>query len=366
MVIYPGNIKEWIKYHNLTIESNGKYTNIYIDNPLNELFYDNITFKYMDGFSPNLNKFLHIGHISNFVLAKSIKCLKICDKTVSIYGDTLLGISKKDSLKDLKKYQNIFNYIPDIEYFASEMKYNGSLLKDGKDEYIGTKIFEYGDDKIVGIKSDNSTSYFYQDMSLAEKLNDTTLYLTGSEQDNHFKLLSKFYPKITHIGLGLVKIDGKKMSSSDGNVIFLKDFIDKLYKIFNNYNLVYNVISGYILKSDPMCDKNITISSIDNPKNSPGLYLSYTMARLKSAGCKASYNNMFKSKYLEHAYMKSKINIKPNILFNQLIEHCKDINILYQKKIIKDNFENKKMFEDMLDDLMYGMKLLGLFEIDIV
>lgn len=271
MVIYPGNIKEWIKYHSLTTENNGKYTNIFTDKPLNELFYDNITFKYMDGFSPNLNKFLHIGHLSNLVLAKSIKSLGVCEKVISIYGDTLKGISKEESLSKLKEYHKLFKYKPEIEYFASEVEYAGDKLKDGLDDYEGTKIFEFEDEKIVGIKSDGSTSYFYQDMALAEKLNDYTLYLTGSEQNNHFNLLSKFYPKVKHIGLGLVKIDGKKMLSSEGNVVFAQDFIDQLFDIFKDYNLVYNVIAGFILKNTPENDKNITIKSIDNPKNSPGL-----------------------------------------------------------------------------------------------
>ena len=48
MVIYPGNIKEWIDYHNLETESIGKYTNIYVNKDLSELFNNNITYKYMD------------------------------------------------------------------------------------------------------------------------------------------------------------------------------------------------------------------------------------------------------------------------------------------------------------------------------
>ena len=364
MVIYPGNIKDWIDYHTLETESIGKYTNIYIDKDLDTLFESKPNFKYMDGFSPNLNKYLHIGHLSNMILAKSIKSLGICEKIISIYGDTLSGISKEDSLSKLKEFQKTFDYEPELEFFASEVKYEGDKLKDGVGEYEGTKIFQFEDEKIVGIKSDGSSSYFYQDMALADKLNDKTLYLTGNEQNNHFNLLSKFYPNVNHIGLGLVKIDGKKMSSSLGNVVFAQDFIDELFNSFNDSKLVYNVIAGFILKNTPENDKNITLSSIDNPKNSPGLYLSYTMASLKSAGCEIENINKFSSKYLEHSYLKSKFTIKPNVLFNELVEHCKEINSLYQKHMIKGNEENKKMFENKLNDLALGLKLLGLFEID--
>ncbi len=361
METYPGNIKEWIEFHDLEIEVNKNYTNIYSSKSPKDLFIEPLTYKYMDGFSPNLNKYLHIGHLSNMILAKSIKSLGICEETVSIYGDTLDGVSKEDSLNKLKEYQEQFNYKPDIEYMASNVKYNGDLLIDGEDKYEGTKIFKHCDDKIVGIKSDGSSSYFYQDMSLASMLNDTTLYLTGNEQVNHFELLKKFYPNIKHIGLGLVKVDGKKMSSSTGNVIFANEFIEELSAKFDNIELIYNVIAGLILKNTTHSDKNIKLDTIDNPKNSPGLYLSYTMARLLSAGCEITDNESFTSDKLNFYYLKSKNNIAPNILFNEIVEHCKEINTLYSTHKIVGNIENKKMFDDKLSDLSLGFKLLGLF-----
>jgi arginyl-tRNA synthetase len=363
MVIYPCNIKEWIKFHDLEIEVNKNYTNIYSTKSPKDLFIEPLTYKYMDGFSPNLNKYLHIGHLSNMILAKSIKSLGICEKTVSIYGDTLDGVSKEDSLNKLKEYQELFNYKPNIEYMASKVKYDGNLLIDGEDKYEGTKIFKYYDDKVVGIKSDGSTSYFYQDMALASKLNDSTLYLTGNEQVNHFELLKKFYPNIKHIGLGLVKVGGSKMSSSIGNVILASDFIEELSKKFDNIELIYNVIAGFILKNTTHSDKNITLDTIDNPKNSPGLYLSYTMARLLSAGCEILNNDKFISDKLNFYYMKSKNNIAPNILFNEIVEHCKEINTLYSTHKIVGNEDNKKMFNEKLSDLSLGFKLLGLFNI---
>lgn len=361
-------INEWISYHNLTTfdSGDGNYINIYTDDTIiSDLFIEPNTYKYMDGFSPNLNKFLHIGHMSNLVLAKSLKCIGVCEKTVSIYGDTLPGnVTKSEAINKLKEYQTSFEYIPNVEYMASNMKYSGDKLIDGVGNYTETKIFEYGDDKNVGIKSDGSTSYLYQDMALAEMLNDSTLYLTGQEQNNHFNFLKNFYPHINHIGLGLVKVDGKKMSSSVGNVIYLDDFIKQLQVKFNDDKLIFNVIAGFILKNNPESDKNIDLKSIDNPKNSPGLYLSYTMARLLSAGCEIKYIDKFNSKHLEFAEYKSKVNVKPSLLFNELIEHCKEINVLYGEHIIKDNPTNKVMFDEKLADLSLGFKLMGLFNID--
>ena len=104
-------INDWINFHQLKTEDDTNYINIYIgDFPLSYLFTQPLTYKYMDGFSPNLNKYLHIGHMSNLVLAKAIKSLNICEKTVSIYGDTLQGnVTKSDAINMLKIFQSNFN-----------------------------------------------------------------------------------------------------------------------------------------------------------------------------------------------------------------------------------------------------------------
>ena len=362
-------VKDWIKENDFHSFQSGQYTNIVIppETDLSEIFLEAKQFEWLDGFSPNLNKKLHIGHFSNMVLAKAFKSLGICKKTVSIYGDTIDGeIEKSEALSLLEKYQKDFDFFINKEVMASEVTYNNTLLKDGSGEYEGTKIFEIGDEKIVGIKSGGQTSYFYQDVALAEQLNSPTLYLTGNEQQNHFALLKKIYPHIQHVGLGLVKVSGKKMSSRMGNVILMEEFIDLMKEEFDeDLKLIYNVFAGHILKSNPEVDKGINLDIINNPKNSSGLYMSYTMARLISAGCAVSDggNGELKSIELNFAYLKARANLKPNILYEELFEHCKHINACYAIFTIKENSENIIMFEGLLDDLVWGCKKLGMFVI---
>ncbi len=365
----PDNdVQVWINNNSFHISSADKYTNIIIPSgiKLSDIFLDAEQFEWMDGFSPNLNKKLHIGHFSNLVISKSFKSLGVCKKTVSIYGDTLDGeVKTEDAVLSLNNYQKKFQFIVDKSLMASEVKYMGNLLKNGTGDYEGTQIFEIGVEKIVGIKSNGQTSYFYQDVSLAELLNAPTLYLTGKEQSNHFELLKKLFPNTRHIGLGLVKISGLKMSSRMGNVILIDEFIDQVKESFNDdLQLIYNVFAGFILKSNPEVDKVINLDIINNPKNSAGLYLSYTMARLNSAGCELKLIDYFNSRELEFAYLKAKYNLKPNILFEALVEHCKYINSLYPNYRIQNNSENRKMFEFKLSDLIFGCNKLGLFTIN--
>ena len=361
-------IKSWVEYWKLKTEKSGKFTNIIIknDTKISDMFNKPITYKYVDGFSPNLNKHLHIGHLSNLIIANSMQKLGIGEKFIAILGDTLNGnVDKSDALEAYYKYCNDFEYKVDEIFYASSMKLKDeSLLNEGEGDYKGSQIFNLGDEKIVGIKSSGQTSYFYQDVSLAQYLNDSTLYLTGFEQDNHFKSLKKLYPKTNHIGLGLVQLNSKKMSSSEGNIIYLKDFINDLLNIFNHdIELVYNILAGQILKSSPNSNKSIDMNLISNPKLSLGLYLSYTMAHIKSCGVETKTILNYQSKELEFAELKSKINLTPNVLFEALVKHCKKINKLYEVHYIKNNPENIEFFSNLISDLELGMKKLGMFSI---
>lgn len=383
--VIPENIREWINFHSLkesVIENpQVNYTNIQIPNgaDLKSMFKVREPFPYMDGFSPNLNKKLHIGHFTNFVLAKAFYNMAVCEVSVSIYGNTLAGeISQLEAFNLLKKYFSQFQYRAQEEFFAVDMQYEGDKLVPGIGKYEGTKVFEVGEEKVVGIKSDGSTSYFYQDVCLAEiilkKCQDKNkqpgmLYLTGQEQENHFRLLQFIYPHITHIPLGLLKVSGKKMGTRFGNVIYIDDFINEMNEAMEvelndeSIKLIYNIFAGSILSSSPESSKNINMDELNNPKNSLGLYISYTMARLYSAGLEMKHEDKFDSIELDYLHLKAKNNLKPNMLFEGLVKLCNDINSLYKTHIIKDNEENKKMFSTLLSDLLLGCEKLGLFSI---
>ena len=358
-------IVDWTKDWGFRLEKSGQFTNILVplQFDISECFEKRKPFIYVDGFSPNLNKKLHIGHFSNLVIAKAFQKMNLGKEFISILGDTLSGdVSKNDAYNVFKRYCAQFDYQVDTILMASEESYTGNLLQDGTGKYEGTKIFDVGEDKVVGIKSDGSTSYFYQDVALATKLNAPTLYLTGSEQENHFKMLKELFPDIEHVGLGLVTVSGKKMASRHGNVIYISDVISYLMREFNDdIELCYNVFAGQILKSAPTVNKKINMDLISNHKTSPGLYLSYTMARMNSANVEAERIDKFNSNQLEFAYIKSRWNLMPNILFEALIEHCKNINRLYEKYTIKDNHENQVMFSNLYEDLILGARRLGFF-----
>ena len=72
-------IKLWCEYWNLEMIQSGKYTNIIVNDNFNikEAFNIPEKYEYIDGFSPNLNKHLHVGHLSNLVMANAFQKLNM-------------------------------------------------------------------------------------------------------------------------------------------------------------------------------------------------------------------------------------------------------------------------------------------------
>ena len=321
-------------------------------------------FEYMDGFSPNLNKHLHVGHMSNFVIAKAFQCMGVAKKTVAMLGDTVHGdVDQAEALAAFEKYCADFGYTVDAAHMASNLKYSGAM-SEGCGEYAGSKVIDVNGAPVVLVKSNGTTSYFYHDLAFAELLSAPTLYLTGYEQCGHFQTLKAAFGHIEHVGLGLVKYKGK-MSSRNGNVVMASELLGDLNAIFDgNECLSYNVFAGQILKNNPVSDKLFDLEIASNPVASPGLYVSYTEARLKSAGVNVAAADKFNSPALQYHALKAKAEMNPATLFNALYEHCADINQLYKTHKIAGNADNKKMFEAMFADLQLGMDAVGLLHVD--
>jgi arginyl-tRNA synthetase len=390
-------LQQWCVENGLEQQPSGKFTNFLMPDGVyaQDLFVRPEKYKYLDGFSPNLNKHLHLGHLSNLVLAKAFQSMGVAEETVTIFGDTLDGsVGQEEALAAFFGYCDMFDYHVDHLLYASKMKLpdESKWLQEGEGKYEGAKVFDIFGQKMVGIKSGDkttlkptgahkplaglseNTTYFYQDMALAATLNAPTLYLTGSEQIEHFKLLKSAFPHIDHIGLGLVLLNGAKLSNRnvDGSEkteeekkkIYAKEVLEMLNGIFNDNLLSFNVLAGHILKADPKSTKNIDANKLADPNVSFGLYLSYTTARLKSAGIEPICGEKFQSLALGYAYAKAMFNKAPHTLFNALTDHCMYINSLYKTHRIIGNEKNKTMFGELMMDLELGLKVLGLYSID--
>lgn len=349
--ITPSNIQEHCAVYKITeevlqwIDTNGLhstkhekgYLNISIDGleyRYNDLFNVDNSFTYFDGFSPNLNKEMHLGHLSNMVYASAISNLCPNLKAVSILNDTDNHKLKDYYYEQYKEICILFNYNREKDYFSSDMNYinftndNGciNIIEDDfKERYLKeftVNIFVSEDKgfenciivetpktkeiKVI-VKSDGSTNYLNQDLSFAKKLHLPILYLTGAEQISHFELVKQFYPKNKHLAIGLITTDAEKMSSRKGNVIYLKDVINQ-YEI----NTLKDTFLNYHYKTFK-----------DNLKIEQGLSRHFKNSAEK-----------FENKKLYLIYLNAQNSYNPSLLYNSL----------------KTESEN---------DIDYGLQLLG-------
>lgn len=225
-------IVNWIDYNNLnyTVHPKGYY-NINLPEDVttwSDLFRLTPTTKYLDGFSPNLNKELHLGHLANLVYASALSSLEGYN-TIAILNDTHNDPNKDIYIKKFKQCCNIFNYNLNAIVYASEMKVptDSRVYLSDNEDYKGCKVIDF---PVSGTKvlerPDGRTTYIGQDLGLLEDIvkGDCT-YLTGAEQVSHFQMLHELYPGIVHIPQRLITLGNEKMSSRKGNVIYLKDVI---------------------------------------------------------------------------------------------------------------------------------------------
>jgi arginyl-tRNA synthetase len=353
------------------IEEKDKYTNLlFTDRTTSATFNFTPRFSYLDGFSPNLNKELHVGHFMNLVYAKAFSSMNVAEHTVAIYNDTF-----PDTNYEHENYKS-FGYKPNLVFYASKIRLPEEwnwIMVDGKGDYAGTKCFVYDDNYQVGIRSNGETTYVYQDVALSYILGKRTLYLTGAEQKEHFEFLDKVadrsdygMSKIHHLPLGLITLNGKKMSSRLGNTVMMKDLIASLHENIKVSNadltndeldkIAYNAFAGSILKSNPKSSKNVNEDILCDLKQSQGLYMSYCLVRLNSM--MKTVGECKEDVMLAFHYHKSVLLQNPSILFNELYEYCKAFSKDYETK---SYINNKSLYSSYHYNISKYMKLLGLY-----
>ncbi|MBR9691550.1 arginine--tRNA ligase [Candidatus Woesearchaeota archaeon] len=137
----------------------------------------------------------------------------------------------------------------DKEYYESDIYAKGKEivlegLKKGifekQEGAVIAKLEKYRIPDKVLIKSDNTSLYMTQDIYLAKLKHDEfkidkSIYVVGSEQDNHFRQLFKilellkfrFAKDLFHLSYGLVHLPSGRMKSREGTVVDADDLIEE-------------------------------------------------------------------------------------------------------------------------------------------
>lgn len=228
----------------------------------------------------------------------------------------------------LVEYKRIYNLMGiDFDHFTGESFYrdktqnvvkmlqDANLLVESDGAYI-VPLDEYDMAPCLIMKKDGSSIYATRDLAAIlyrkETYNfDKCLYVTGLEQKLHFAQVFKviellgfdYYNNLVHIPYGLVSMEGGKLSTRSGNVIYaeeiLHESINKIYEIINEKNpdlpnkneVARQVGVGAIMFNDlynqRIKDVIFNWDKILNFDGETGPYVQYTYARCASVFRKA-------------------------------------------------------------------------------
>lgn len=249
----------------------------------------------IDGFSPNLNKELHVGHLRNLVIAASLQ--RLHSEHVNTNFVALLGCSlgvKSWSIDSWRKWTHWTGYKPEIFYDVAlpddlvdehpEKEKAGPLQPE-----IDKMNFKHSfwtnpeGEEILIRRSDGSPLYAFYDLAFHEWVNPTH-YITGQEQRDHFRSLG-FADK--HLPMGLVLgDDGKKLKSRDESGMAISEALGLVAKELNETpeqgKLSWNIMCWNMLQPNREKDVKFQVENWVRPE-SPGLYITYTYSRVRSA-----------------------------------------------------------------------------------
>lgn len=260
----------------------------------------------------------------------------------------------------LKEYNRIY------EILGSKFdSYNGeAFYSDKMDEVIdvldkkgvlvdseGAKVVNVGDDipPCIIVKSNGSTIYATRDLAAIlyrVRTYDFTkaIYITGSEQKLHFKQIfevakylvdEKYQKGLVHVSYGMIRLKTGRMSTREGNVIYINDLINDAVEKSKNIMLEKNpnisnidtlakqigvgaLIFNY-LKSNKNKDIIFDLDETLRFDGETGPYIQYTYVRTKALLKKAGFSVQ------EQGYNFELLNTKEEIELIKTLEKFPDI-----------------------------------------
>lgn len=325
------------------------------------------------------------------------------------------------SLAEFKRIYKLLNV--DFDYWQGESFYNKMLDAAVKevDKKPGTEYSEGA--LIVNLeplppvilrKTDEASTYATRDIAAALYRVKTfkpgrILYVVGSEQKLHFQQIFAVLQKMgyeasvfQHVNFGLYRIEGEKMGTRKGKVVFIEDVIRKAMalvkkaiaeknpKLKNKDKVAVNVAIGALifadLANDRIRDIDFDWSRILDFEGDTGPYVQYTHARAASIIQKAAKKKMKvktavdADKLVEDVEKRlltmlsqftatvasARQQLKPHILAQYLLALCRCFNEFYHKCPVMQEEEKVKaearllLVECSRQVIQNGLSLLGI------
>jgi arginyl-tRNA synthetase len=329
----------------------------------------------LEGFAPNLNKKLHIGHLKNLAVAKALTGILHPCQPVAMLGASL-GIVSGAS-EELHAWFDFVGYHPKT-ILDTDLPTGAVPTVPGIGDYASCQVYHGPLGPVVVIKANGQPTYAYHDLVYAQIV-APDYYVTGCEQQSHFAALGL---SDKHLPLGLVLgADGTKVKSSSGTPLLASEVlelvIEQLDPTPEPMKLAYNILAFTFLKT--ALSSNTKFDAVQMTKSSsPGMYLNYTLAKVHSALVKAGFTSsssvpppelsgtdvsLLGLASCSEFYLNAAAQAKdPAPLANYLLTLAKGLAKVYARQSIKDGSPGLQFaVSQAFKTLQKGMVTLGLF-----
>ncbi|RKM62837.1 arginine--tRNA ligase [Butyrivibrio sp. XB500-5] len=302
-------------------------------------------------------------------------------------------------------------YREKVPALAVSLKEKGLLIESQGANVID--LSEYDMPPCMITKKDGSSIYHSRDIAAVlyrkEKYDfEKCLYVTGLEQTLHFKQVFKaielmgneWYGNLVHIPYGLVSLEGEKLSTRTGNIIYAEDILNEAVKrakqlieeknpgLSDKDNVAKQVGIGAVIFHDLFNQriKNIDFSwdAVLSFEGTTGPYVQYTNARagsiLRKYGkkldvdgiCYASLTDDVSYELIktltgyEKAVKSAAMRYEPSVIARFLVSLSTAFNKFYQEcKILKEENESTKvsrlyLVQTVQKIIIEGCSLLGI------
>ncbi len=332
----------------------------------------------IDAFSPNLNKSLHIGHLRQLALAHFLKYSLQNTKFVSLLGTT--GCLQS-SINELHGWFDFLNFHPQL-YYDALMPQDADIVPrhEGDGDKAGALVWDGPRGPVVVFrKADESgyrrPTYAFHDLAFAKTVKPD-YYITGVEQVEHFQNLGL---ESKHLPMGLVlDASGKKLKSRTGDALTAKEAFEQVQAVMQPVpdpkKVIWNIIAWNLLATGRSTNVKFEPELWVKPE-APGMYCSYTWARLDSAlggyvlgksseMTQADADLAGFASYRWYYIDKAIDNMDPAPLCHYLYDLCRRVTKSYHVERIRDG---RPGFQFAINQCRMGitvcMNFLGLFPV---
>ena len=286
-----------------------------------------------------------------------------------------------------------------------------------EDSSVWIDLTADGMDQKLLLRSDGTSVYITQDLGTAQLRYDDfhcekSVYVVGSEQDYHFKVLKLILQKlkepyadgIFHLSYGMVDLPSGKMKSREGTVVDADELIVEMEKTAEEYSRASGKIEGFSVDEEKKLFNTLALGALKfyllrvdpkkrilfNPQESidfhghTGTFIQYTYARIRSvldkfkkkeiAEGKINYTTLHSTERkiilqlfaFPETISESAETYDPSVLADYVYQLAKSFNGFYGELSILSAESNEAMlFRINLARLtssviQKGMKLLGM------